>query len=31
LANVHLANLPRDGRLLMEARKEALAWLEKDP
>jgi ATP-dependent DNA helicase RecG len=31
LADLHLANLTRDGRLLIEARKEALAWLEKDP
>ena len=26
-----LANLTRDARLLIEARKEALAWLDKDP
>ena len=31
LADFHLANLIRDARLLIEARKEALAWLEKDP
>jgi ATP-dependent DNA helicase RecG len=31
LADFHLANLTRDARLLIEARKEALAWLEKDP
>ena len=31
LADFHLANLARDTRLLIEARKEALAWLEKDP
>jgi ATP-dependent DNA helicase RecG len=31
LADFHLANLARDARLLIEARKEALAWLEKDP
>lgn len=31
LADFHLANLTRDARLLMEARKEALAWLENDP
>jgi len=31
MADFHLASLARDGRLLMEARKEALAWLEKDP
>jgi len=30
LADFRLANLARDSRLLMEARKEALAWLEKD-
>ena len=26
-----LANLIRDARLVIEARQEALAWLEKDP
>ena len=31
LADFRLANLIRDARLLIEARKEALAWLEKDP
>ncbi len=31
LADLHLASLVRDARLLAEARKEALAWLEKDP
>jgi ATP-dependent DNA helicase RecG len=31
LADFRLANLTRDARLLIEARKEALAWLEKDP
>ena len=31
LADFHFANLARDGQLLAEARKEALAWLEKDP
>jgi ATP-dependent DNA helicase RecG len=31
LADFHLANLTRDARLLIEARKEALAWLETDP
>jgi ATP-dependent DNA helicase RecG len=31
LADFRLANLARDSRLLMEARNEALAWLEKDP
>jgi len=31
LADFRLANLARDQRLLVEARKEALAWLEKDP
>ena len=31
LADFRLANLARDQRLLIEARKEALAWLEKDP
>jgi ATP-dependent DNA helicase RecG len=30
LAYLRLANLARDARLLVEARKEALAWLEKD-
>jgi ATP-dependent DNA helicase RecG len=31
LADFRLANLIRDARLLIEARKEALAWLENDP
>ena len=31
LADFRLASLARDARLLVEARKEALAWLEKDP
>jgi ATP-dependent DNA helicase RecG len=31
MADFRLANLARDSRLLMEARKEALAWLETDP
>jgi ATP-dependent DNA helicase RecG len=31
LADFRLANLIRDARLLVEARQEALAWLEKDP
>jgi ATP-dependent DNA helicase RecG len=31
LADFRLANLARDQRILAEARKEALAWLEKDP
>jgi ATP-dependent DNA helicase RecG len=31
LADFRLANLSRDSRLLVEARKEALSWLEKDP
>jgi len=31
LADFRLANLIRDARLLIEAREEALAWLEKDP
>ncbi|MBM2806380.1 MAG: ATP-dependent helicase RecG, partial [Deltaproteobacteria bacterium] len=31
LANFHLANLTRDGRMLIEARKEALVWLDNDP
>ena len=31
LADFRLANLARDSRLLMEARREALEWLEKDP
>jgi ATP-dependent DNA helicase RecG len=31
LADFRLANLLRDSRILAEARKEALAWLEKDP
>jgi ATP-dependent DNA helicase RecG len=31
LADFHLAKLARDARMLVEARKEALAWLEKDP
>ena len=31
LADFRLANLTRDARLLIEARKEALAWLERDP
>jgi ATP-dependent DNA helicase RecG len=31
LADFRLANLARDSRLLIEARKEAFAWLEKDP
>ena len=30
LVDFRLANLTRDARLLMEARREALAWLEKD-
>ncbi len=31
LADFRLANLVRDSRLLLEARKEALAWLAQDP
>jgi ATP-dependent DNA helicase RecG len=31
LADFRLANLARDSRLLLEARKEALAWLAEDP
>jgi ATP-dependent DNA helicase RecG len=31
LADLHFANLARDARLLAEARREALDWLEKDP
>jgi ATP-dependent DNA helicase RecG len=31
LVDFRLANLTRDARLLIEARKEALAWLDKDP
>jgi ATP-dependent DNA helicase RecG len=31
LADFRLANLARDARILIEARKEALAWLERDP
>jgi ATP-dependent DNA helicase RecG len=31
LADFRLANLLRDSRILAEARKEALAWLERDP
>jgi len=31
MADFRLANLARDSRLLMEARREALAWLEIDP
>jgi ATP-dependent DNA helicase RecG len=31
LADFRLANLARDSRLLLEAREEALAWLDKDP
>lgn len=31
LADFRLANLIRDARLLIEARKEAMAWIEKDP
>ena len=31
IADFRLANLARDARLLLEARKEALAWLEQDP
>lgn len=31
LADFRLANLVRDSRLLLEARKEALDWLEQDP
>jgi ATP-dependent DNA helicase RecG len=31
LADLHFANLARDGRLLMEARRAALDWLKKDP
>jgi ATP-dependent DNA helicase RecG len=31
LVDFRLASLTRDARLLIEARKEALAWLEKDP
>ena len=31
LGDFRLANLVRDAKILMEARKEAQAWLEKDP
>jgi ATP-dependent DNA helicase RecG len=31
LADFRFANLARDTRLLTEARREALAWLERDP
>ena len=31
LADFRLASLTRDARLLIEARKEALLWLETDP
>lgn len=31
LADFRLANLVRDGRLLLEARREALDWLSRDP
>ncbi len=31
LGDFHFASLARDARVLAEARKEALAWLEKDP
>jgi len=31
LADFHLASLTRDRRLLVEARKDALTWLENDP
>ena len=31
LADFRFANLARDARLLVEARQEALAWLDKDP
>jgi ATP-dependent DNA helicase RecG len=31
LADFRFANLARDARLLAEARREALAWLDKDP
>src|SRR5262249_35434645 len=31
LADFRIANLARDSRVLLEAREEALAWLEKDP
>ena len=31
LADFHFANLARDTQLLVDARQEALAWLEKDP
>jgi ATP-dependent DNA helicase RecG len=31
MADFHLANLARDSRILLEAREEALAWLERDP
>ena len=31
LADFRIANLARDSRLLLEAREEALAWLEQDP
>jgi ATP-dependent DNA helicase RecG len=31
LVDFRLANLTRDARVLLEARREALAWLEKDP
>jgi ATP-dependent DNA helicase RecG len=31
LVDFRLANLLRDSRILAEARKEALAWLDKDP
>jgi len=31
LADFRLANLVRDAKILLEARQEAQAWLEKDP
>jgi ATP-dependent DNA helicase RecG len=31
MADLHFANLARDARLLTEARREALEWLEQDP
>ena len=31
LGDFRLANLIRDAKILMEARKEAQAWLERDP
>jgi len=31
LADFRFANLARDARLLAEARREALAWLDNDP